>query len=60
MNLDWRNYGYTSYDRALLSAFNVVSDILSKRRGRWKSDRAKDGYNEDSLESLLSVSKKLT
>ena len=36
-----------------------VSDRLFKRHGRWKTDRAKDGYIKDSLESLLSVSKSL-
>ena len=36
-----------------------VSDRLFKRHGRWRSDRAKDGYIKDSLESLLSVSKSL-
>ena len=36
-----------------------VSDRLFKRHGRWRTDRAKDGYIKDSLESLLSVSKSL-
>ena len=45
---------------ASLAAYNGVSDRLFKRHGRWKSDRAKDGYIEDSLESLLSVTKNLT
>ena len=36
-----------------------VSDWLFKRHGRWRTDRAKDGYIKDSLESLLSVSKSL-
>ena len=36
-----------------------VSDRLFKRHGRWRSDRAKDGYIKDSLESLLSVLKSL-
>ena len=36
-----------------------ISDRLFKRHGRWRSDRAKDGYIKDSLESLLSVSKSL-
>ena len=35
-----------------------VSDRLFKRHGRWRSDRAKDGFKA-SLESLLSVSKSL-
>ena len=36
-----------------------VSDRLFKRHGRWRTDRAKDGYIKASLESLLSVSKSL-
>ena len=36
-----------------------VPDRLFKRHGRWKSDRAKDGYVEDNLNVLLSVSKSL-
>ncbi|CAH3190544.1 unnamed protein product, partial [Porites lobata] len=31
-------------------------DRLFKRHGRWKSDKAKDGYIKDSVHSLLSVS----
>ena len=33
-----------------------VPDRLFKRHGRWKSDKAKDGYIKDSVHSLLSVS----
>ncbi|CAH3044737.1 unnamed protein product [Pocillopora meandrina] len=36
-----------------------VSDQLFKRHGRWKTDRAKDGYNKDNAESLFSVSRSL-
>ena len=32
-----------------------VSDRLFKRHGRWRSDNAKDGYIEDSMQSRLSV-----
>ena len=62
MNLDWRKYELHSLRSggASLAAYNGVSDRLFKRHGRWKSDRAKDGYIEDSLESLLSVTKNLT
>ena len=62
MNLDWRNYGVKHSFRsggASLAACNDVPDVIFKRHGRWKSDRAKDGYIKDSLESLLSVSKNL-
>ena len=30
-----------------------ISDRLFKRHGRWKSDRAKDGYVKDNINSLL-------
>ena len=36
-----------------------ISDRLFKRHGRWKSDRAKDGYIKDNINSLLSVSRSL-
>ena len=36
-----------------------VNDRLFKRHGRWRSDKAKDGYVKDNLEALLSVSKSL-
>ena len=35
-----------------------ISDRLFKRLGRWKSDRAKDGYVKDNINSL-SVSRSL-
>ena len=62
VNLDWKKYGLHSLRSggASLAAYNGVSDRLFKRHGRWKSDKAKDGYIEDSLESLLSVTKNLT
>jgi len=34
-----------------------IPDRLFKRHGRWKSEDAKDGYIEDSLEQRLSVTK---
>lgn len=36
-----------------------VADRVWKRHGRWKGERAKDGYVEDSLEERLSVSQAL-
>ena len=36
-----------------------VSDRLFKRHGRWRSDNAKDGYVEDSLDNRLSVTRRL-
>ena len=42
------------------SAANAgVPDRLFKRHGRWRSDRAKNGYIEDCLTSLLSISQSL-
>ena len=36
-----------------------VHERLFKRHGRWRSDKAKDGYVKVNLEALLSVSKSL-
>ena len=36
-----------------------IADRLFKRHGRWRSESAKDGYVADTLESRLSVTKKL-
>lgn len=36
-----------------------VPDRMFKRHGRWKSESAKDGYVEDTLENRLSVSQNL-
>jgi len=36
-----------------------VPDCLFKEHRRWKSDKAKDGYVEDSVENRLSVTKKI-
>ena len=36
-----------------------VPDRLFKRHGRWKGEKAKDGYVKDNLSDLLSVSKAL-
>ena len=36
-----------------------VNDRLFKRHGRWRTDKAKDGYVRDNLDVLLSVSKSL-
>ena len=36
-----------------------VHDRLFKRHGRWRSDKAKDGYVKDNLDALRSVSKSL-
>ena len=44
---------------ATAAARASVPDRLWKRHGRWKSEKAKDGYVEDSLEHRLLVSKSL-
>ena len=44
---------------ATQAANSGVSDRLFKRHGRWKSDKAKDGYVEEDLSTLLSVSRSL-
>jgi site-specific recombinase XerD len=36
-----------------------VPDRMFKRHGRWKSEKAKDGYIKDNISSLLSVSKSI-
>jgi len=36
-----------------------VPDRLFKKHGHWRSENAKDGYVEDSLEQWLSVSRSL-
>ena len=61
IGLDAKRFGLHSLRSggASAAANNGVSDRLFKRHGRWKSDKAKDGYVEDSLKSLLSVSSKL-
>ena len=45
--------------RATQAANAGVPDRLVKRHGRWKSENAKDGYIEDSLEQRLTVTKQL-
>ena len=44
---------------ATAAANNGVPDRLFKRHGRWKSESAKDGYIENSLEARLFVSESL-
>ena len=44
---------------ATAAANNGVSDRLFKRHSCWRSDSAKDGYTEDSVEQRLTVSQKI-
>ena len=59
--LNWKDYGLHSLQAGgtSLAANKGIQGRLFKRHGRWKSDRAKDGYVEDDLKMLLSVSKNL-
>ena len=41
---------------ASAAANEQVSNRLFRRHGRWKSDKAKDGYIKDNIQSLLAVS----
>ena len=58
IGLSRRDYGLHSLRAggASAAANAQVSDRLFKRHGRWKSDKAKDGYIKDNILSLLSVS----
>ena len=44
---------------AMKAANEGIPDRLFKRHGRWKSDNAKDGYVDDSVERRLLVTKQL-
>lgn len=44
---------------ATAAAHAGITDRCLKRHGRWKSDRAKDGYIQEDVESLLNVSSSL-
>ena len=61
VRLNWKDYGLHSLRAggASLAANKGILDRLFKRHGQWKCDRAKDGYVEDTLKMLLSVSKNL-
>ena len=61
IGLDKKNFGLHSLRAggASAAANAHVSDRLFKKHGRWKSEKAKDGYIKDNVASLLSVSKSL-
>ena len=61
VGLDKRNFGLHSLRAggASAAANSHVFDRLFKRHGCWKSEKAKDGYIKDNVDSLLSVSKSL-
>ena len=58
IGLDQRLFGLHSLRSggASAAANNGISDRLFKRHGRWKSEKAKDGYIKDNITELLSVS----
>ena len=61
MGLDKQNFGLHSLRArgASAAANSHINDRLFKRHGRWKSEKAKDGYIKDNVDALLSVSKSL-
>ncbi|XP_057294613.1 uncharacterized protein LOC130623140 [Hydractinia symbiolongicarpus] len=59
VGLDPQNFGLQRSGGATAAANFGVPDRLFKKHGRWKSDRAKDGYIQDSVKLLLSMSSNL-
>ncbi len=61
VGLDPKRFGLHSLRAggATAAAHIGVPDRLFKRHGRWRSETAKDGYVEDSIEDRLSVSSRL-
>ena len=61
IGLDKTKFGLHSLrsGRATAAANNGIPDRLFKRHGRWKSEKAKDGYIKDDMTALLSVSRSL-
>jgi integrase len=61
LGLNADDYGTHSLRRggATVSAMNNISDRLFKKHGRWKSDKAKDGYVLENIKEKLSVTKNL-
>ena len=61
IGLPKKDYGLHSFRAggASAAANSNISDRLFKRHGRWRSEKAKDGYVKDNVEGLLSVSRAL-
>lgn len=61
LGLDYTKFGVHSLRSggATAAAASGVNDRLFKKHGRWKTDKAKDGYVHENLESKLSVTKNL-
>ena len=52
----WHSFRHGGASQA---AAGGVPDRLFKKHGRWRSEKAKDGYVHESVEELLSVSQTL-
>ncbi|XP_071140495.1 integrase/recombinase xerD homolog [Mytilus edulis] len=61
LGLDKTKFGLHSLRSggATAAAASKIEDRIFKKHGRWKSDRAKDGYVKENLEERLSVTKNL-
>lgn len=61
MGLDKKKFGLHSLRSGgcTAAASANVEDRIFKKHGRWKSDRAKDGYVKENLSERLSVTKKI-
>ena len=61
LGLDKSRFGLHSLRRggATQAANSGINDRLFKKHGRWSSDKAKDGYVDESLNAVLSVSRSL-
>ena len=61
VGLEKRKFGLHSLRSggATAAAAAGIDDRLFKKHGRWKSDKAKDGYVKENIDVRLSVSKKL-
>lgn len=61
IGLPKQDYGLHSFRAggASAAANANIGDRLFKRHGRWRSEKAKDGYVKDNIDSLLSVSRSL-
>jgi integrase len=61
IGLDKKNFGLHSLRSGGATAATAadINDRILKKHGRWKSDKAKDGYVKENLFEKLSVSKNL-
>ena len=59
IGLDKKKFGLHSLRSGGAAATAGIDDRLFNKHGRWKSDKAKDGYVKESITDRLLVSKKL-